>query len=183
MKLYKPSEKNSLTYDTHTVKSWFFSNNFYLNQVSCNKFLDAESIQLSAIHLLCFQSNSRRVCFHWSSFKFGITDLCIKSVKRVFCNNYVPFLQDIISVDPCHKFTWCLDACIREKNVDIKRSRELQVGLQWRIYLLYVYPFFFSLFHNKVINIVWLLVEKGHFSDNSFSLLFIFVFYISGPTA
>ncbi|XP_059484966.1 negative elongation factor B [Neocloeon triangulifer] len=35
-------------------------------------------------------------------------------------------VQDIISVDPCHKFTWCLDACIREKNVDIKRSRELQ---------------------------------------------------------
>lgn len=37
-------------------------------------------------------------------------------------------VQEIISVDPCHKFTWCLDACIREKNVDIKRSRELQVG-------------------------------------------------------
>ncbi|CAD6232836.1 GSCOCG00007006001-RA-CDS [Cotesia congregata] len=35
-------------------------------------------------------------------------------------------VQEIISVDPCHKFTWCLDACIREKNVDIKRSRELQ---------------------------------------------------------
>ncbi|XP_040164097.1 negative elongation factor B [Anopheles arabiensis] len=35
-------------------------------------------------------------------------------------------VQDIISVDPCHKFTWCLDACIREKNVDMKRSRELQ---------------------------------------------------------
>jgi hypothetical protein len=40
------------------------------------------------------------------------------------------FPQDIISVDPCHKFTWCLDACIREKNVDIKRSRELQVCSQ-----------------------------------------------------
>lgn len=37
-------------------------------------------------------------------------------------------VQEIISVDPCHKFTWCLDACIREKNVDIKRSRELQVS-------------------------------------------------------
>nr|CAD7404193.1 unnamed protein product [Timema cristinae] len=37
-------------------------------------------------------------------------------------------VQDIISVDPCHKFTWCLDACIREKNVDIKRSRELQLA-------------------------------------------------------
>lgn len=35
-------------------------------------------------------------------------------------------MQDIISVDPCHKFTWCLDACIREKQVDVKRSRELQ---------------------------------------------------------
>lgn len=35
-------------------------------------------------------------------------------------------MQEIISVDPCHKFTWCLDACIREKNVDVKRSRELQ---------------------------------------------------------
>ncbi|CAK1551475.1 unnamed protein product [Leptosia nina] len=32
----------------------------------------------------------------------------------------------IISADPCHKFTWCLDACIRVKNVDVKRSRELQ---------------------------------------------------------
>ncbi|XP_032673855.1 negative elongation factor B [Odontomachus brunneus] len=38
-------------------------------------------------------------------------------------------VQEIISVDPCHKFTWCLDACIREKNVDVKRSRELQVFL------------------------------------------------------
>merc|ERR1719464_1379776 len=34
-------------------------------------------------------------------------------------------VQDVISVDPCHKFTWCLDACIRERNVDVKRSREL----------------------------------------------------------
>lgn len=29
-------------------------------------------------------------------------------------------------MDPCHKFTWCMDACIREKNLDVKRSRELQ---------------------------------------------------------
>ncbi|CAF4806598.1 unnamed protein product [Pieris macdunnoughi] len=35
-------------------------------------------------------------------------------------------VHPIISADPCHKFTWCLDACIRERNVDIKRSRELQ---------------------------------------------------------
>uniref|UniRef100_T1J7M6 Negative elongation factor B n=1 Tax=Strigamia maritima TaxID=126957 RepID=T1J7M6_STRMM len=35
-------------------------------------------------------------------------------------------IQEITNVDPCHKFTWCLDACIRERNVDSKRARELQ---------------------------------------------------------
>ncbi|KAG8541837.1 hypothetical protein GDO81_028155 [Engystomops pustulosus] len=35
-------------------------------------------------------------------------------------------VSEICSVDPCHKFTWCLDACIREKYVDAKRARELQ---------------------------------------------------------
>ncbi|KAK3591465.1 hypothetical protein CHS0354_033464 [Potamilus streckersoni] len=35
-------------------------------------------------------------------------------------------VNEICLVDPCHKFTWCVDACIREKFVDSKRSRELQ---------------------------------------------------------
>ncbi|XP_062929311.1 negative elongation factor B isoform X2 [Mobula hypostoma] len=35
-------------------------------------------------------------------------------------------ISEICSVDPCHKFTWCLDACIRERFVDAKRARELQ---------------------------------------------------------
>ncbi|KAE8582259.1 hypothetical protein XENTR_v10020042 [Xenopus tropicalis] len=35
-------------------------------------------------------------------------------------------ISEICTVDPCHKFTWCLDACIREKFVDAKRARELQ---------------------------------------------------------
>uniref|UniRef100_A0AAY4EKM6 Negative elongation factor B n=1 Tax=Denticeps clupeoides TaxID=299321 RepID=A0AAY4EKM6_9TELE len=35
-------------------------------------------------------------------------------------------ISEICLVDPCHKFTWCLDACIREKFVDAKRARELQ---------------------------------------------------------
>uniref|UniRef100_A0A8C7J7L7 Negative elongation factor complex member B n=1 Tax=Oncorhynchus kisutch TaxID=8019 RepID=A0A8C7J7L7_ONCKI len=35
-------------------------------------------------------------------------------------------ISEICSVDSCHKFTWCLDACIREKFVDAKRARELQ---------------------------------------------------------
>lgn len=35
-------------------------------------------------------------------------------------------VQDITAMDPCHKFAWCLDACIREQNIDTKRFRELQ---------------------------------------------------------
>lgn len=35
-------------------------------------------------------------------------------------------VSDILSIDSCHKFAWCLDACIREKFVDNKRARELQ---------------------------------------------------------
>ncbi|XP_064420477.1 negative elongation factor B isoform X2 [Latimeria chalumnae] len=35
-------------------------------------------------------------------------------------------ISEICSVDPCHKFTWCLDACVREKFIDAKRARELQ---------------------------------------------------------
>ncbi|KAH9487625.1 hypothetical protein Btru_070278 [Bulinus truncatus] len=35
-------------------------------------------------------------------------------------------LNPICSKDPCHKFTWCVDACIREKTVNVMRSRELQ---------------------------------------------------------
>lgn len=35
-------------------------------------------------------------------------------------------IQEIVKVDPCHKFTWCLDACVREKAIDTKRSKELQ---------------------------------------------------------
>ncbi|BFZ20311.1 hypothetical protein BsWGS_23350 [Bradybaena similaris] len=34
-------------------------------------------------------------------------------------------LNSICSKDPCHKFTWCVDACIREKAVNTTRSREL----------------------------------------------------------
>ena len=35
-------------------------------------------------------------------------------------------VHEICSVDPCHKFTWCLDACIRERFIDSKRAKELQ---------------------------------------------------------
>ena len=39
-------------------------------------------------------------------------------------------VSDITQMDPCHKFTWCLDACIREQTIDPKRARELQSFLE-----------------------------------------------------
>jgi len=38
-------------------------------------------------------------------------------------------VKEIRQVDPCHKFTWCLDACIRDKSIDSKRLKELQTFL------------------------------------------------------
>lgn len=35
-------------------------------------------------------------------------------------------VNEICALDPCHKFTWCVDACIRDRFIDSKRSRELQ---------------------------------------------------------
>ncbi|KAJ6217679.1 hypothetical protein RDWZM_008836 [Blomia tropicalis] len=39
-------------------------------------------------------------------------------------------VTDITQMDPCHKFAWCLDACIREKLFESKRVRELQGFLE-----------------------------------------------------
>ena len=38
-------------------------------------------------------------------------------------------VTDITAMDPCHKFAWCLDACVRERHVDLKRARELHAFL------------------------------------------------------
>ena len=35
-------------------------------------------------------------------------------------------IKDIKDVDPCHKFTWCLDACIRDNIIEGKRIKELK---------------------------------------------------------
>lgn len=32
----------------------------------------------------------------------------------------------VLTTHSCPQFTWCLDACIRERFVDGKRARELQ---------------------------------------------------------
>ena len=34
-------------------------------------------------------------------------------------------VREILSIDPCYKFVWCLDACLRDGLVDSKRCNEL----------------------------------------------------------
>ena len=58
----------------------------------------------------------------------SVSDYCI---THNITSSYVFGWQvgEICNIDPCHKFAWCLDACIRERYVDNKRSRELQAFL------------------------------------------------------
>ena len=42
--------------------------------------------------------------------------------NNLTCNQ----LTDVCQVDPCYKFTWCLNACMKENYVDTKQARELQ---------------------------------------------------------
>jgi negative elongation factor B len=35
-------------------------------------------------------------------------------------------VSEIYHLDPCHKFTWCLDACVRDGAVELRRIKEMQ---------------------------------------------------------
>lgn len=64
--------------------------------------------------------------------------LFLKTKNVHYCSLRVELLMalhdkdvtDITNMDQAHKFIWCLDACIKEKAVDPKRSRELQTFLE-----------------------------------------------------
>jgi negative elongation factor B len=34
-------------------------------------------------------------------------------------------VHEVVDVDPCHKFAWCLDACIRDNTMEPRRVREI----------------------------------------------------------
>ena len=36
----------------------------------------------------------------------------------------------LYSSDPCHKFTWCITACVREQTVDSKKARDMIASLE-----------------------------------------------------
>lgn len=75
----------------------------------------------------------RKECLYEMVLQF-IRTLFLRMTNRLYCTLRSELLMsfhdkevtEILSIDPCHKFAWCLDACVREKFVDHKRARELQ---------------------------------------------------------
>ena len=38
-------------------------------------------------------------------------------------------VTELIDIDPCHKYGWCLDVCIRERHMENKLAREILTAL------------------------------------------------------
>ena len=74
------------------------------------KSLDLYNLVLQFLRTLFLRTKDILYCTLRSELLMAVHDLEIKNIK---------------DVDPCHKFTWCLDACIREKIIEGKRTKEL----------------------------------------------------------
>ncbi|EDO30397.1 predicted protein [Nematostella vectensis] len=79
------------------------------------KSLSLYNLVLQFLRTLFLRANEVHYCTLRSELLMAVHDLEVKDIK---------------DVDPCHKFTWCLDACIREKSIEGKRVRELQGFLE-----------------------------------------------------
>lgn len=74
------------------------------------KSLQLYNLVLQFLRTLFLRANEVHYCTLRSELLMAVHDLEVKDIK---------------DIDPCHKFTWCLDACIREKNIEGKRIKEL----------------------------------------------------------
>lgn len=75
------------------------------------KSLELYNLVLQFLRTLFLRTKEIHYCTLRSELLMAVHDLEIKDIK---------------DIDPCHKFTWCLDACIREKVIEGKRTKELQ---------------------------------------------------------
>eukprot|EP00164_Ancoracysta_twista_P011516 GFYU01017761.1.p1 GENE.GFYU01017761.1~~GFYU01017761.1.p1 ORF type:complete len:790 (+),score=160.78 GFYU01017761.1:340-2370(+) len=75
--------------------------------------------------------NSERL--YNTTLKF-LRSLYVKTANPIFCTLRAEILMalhdhgisTVCETDPCHKFAWCLDACIRDDNIEERRIREMQ---------------------------------------------------------
>ena len=75
------------------------------------KSLELYNLVLQFLRTLFLRTKEVHYCTLRSELLMAVHDLEIKDIK---------------DIDPCHKFTWCLDACIRERVIEGKRTKELQ---------------------------------------------------------
>ena len=69
-------------------------------------------------------------CYLFSS---GIRTLYVSTGNLAYCTLRSDLLMalhgaevaEIYTLDPCHNFTWCLSACVKDNTIDMTRFREL----------------------------------------------------------
>lgn len=118
-------EKYSLLFTTEPLKSY----NFFMSPSKTRrqhavvqglakmigKSLELYNLVLQFLRTLFLRTKEILYCTLRAELLMAVHDLEIKDIK---------------DVDPCHKFTWCLDACIREKIIEGKRTKELHGFLE-----------------------------------------------------
>lgn len=73
--------------------------------------LQLYNLVLQFLRTLFLRTKEAHYCTLRAELLMAIHDLDIKEIK---------------DVDPCHKFTWCLDACIRSQLIDSKKIKDLK---------------------------------------------------------
>lgn len=73
--------------------------------------LELYNLVLQFLRTLFLRTKEAHYCTLRAELLMAIHDLDIKEIK---------------DVDPCHKFTWCLDACIRSQLIDSKKIKDLR---------------------------------------------------------
>ena len=59
-----------------------------------------------------------------------VSHYCTLRADILMCLHEADSSSKLCETDPCHKFAWCLDACVRAGYVDEKKSRELYSFLE-----------------------------------------------------
>ena len=83
-----------------------------VEMIGCS--IDLYNLVLQFLRTLFLRTKEENYCSLRSELLMAFHDADIKEIRQV---------------DPCHKFTWCLDACIRDKSIDTRRLKELQTFL------------------------------------------------------
>ena len=114
-------DKNSVIFDTEDLTSQDFLNirpkarrqHPVVQQLSqmIGKSLQLYNVVLQFLRTLFVRTKDAHYCTLRVELLMAIHDLDVKEIK---------------DVDPCHKFIWCLDACVRSQLIDSNKIKDLK---------------------------------------------------------